>query len=179
MPTGERKPGAGRGGFTLVYVLMLVVVIGILSTAAARGYSRASLRDREEELIFRGSQYRDAIGRYVRYMGRIQYPNSIDSLLKDPRTPGVVRHLRNRYKDPITGEDFQPIKSKEGWIIGVRSASDKEPAKTADFPPGLEAFTGKRKYREWEFVYRYQPVLPPGHPPVGHGAMSKPKALFR
>jgi type II secretory pathway pseudopilin PulG len=179
MPTGRAFPRIGRGGFTLVYLLMLVVVVGILSTAAARGYSRASLREREEELLFRGMQYREAIGRYVRYMGRIQYPNSIDSLLKDPRTPGTVRHLRRRYADPVTGEDFQPIKSKEGWVIGVRSASEKEPAKLADFPPGLEAFTGKRKYRDWEFVYRYQAVLPPGHPPVGHGAMTRPKSLGR
>lgn len=178
MPTGNgfrRERRIGRGGFTLVYVLMLVVVIGILSTAAARGYSRASLRDKEEELLFRGTQYRDAIGRYVRFMGRIQYPNSIDALLKDPRTPGTVRHLRNRYKDPITGEAFEPIKSKEGWVVGVRSTSDREPAKLADFPPGLELFTGKRKYREWEFVYRYQAVLPDGHPQVlGRGAKPVP-----
>jgi len=58
------------------------------------------------------------------------------------------------YDDPVSGLPFDPIKTREGWIIGVRSSSERKPEKDADFPPGLEIFAGKTKYREWEFVYR-------------------------
>ena len=56
-------------------------------------------RDREEELIFRGEQYRRAVQMYVRKFGR--YPNSLDDL---EETNGV-RFLRRRYRDPVTGEE--------------------------------------------------------------------------
>ncbi len=139
---------------------MLVVLLGVFSAAAARSYTKASQREAEEELIFRGRQYLDAIGRYHRFQGRMQYPTSLEALLKDSRSPATVRHLRTLYTDPVTGLPFEPIKTREGWVIGVRSTSERKPWKDADFPQGLETFAGKTKYREWEFVYR--PVLPGG-----------------
>lgn len=150
MRSGRR----GQEGFSLVFALMLVVLLGIFAVAGARSYTKASRRAAEEELLFRGRQYMDAIGRYHRFQGRMQYPTALEALLKDPRTPATVRHLRKLYPDPVTGDPFEPVKTREGWVIGVRSASERKPEKEADFPPGLETFAGKTKYREWEFVYR-------------------------
>ncbi len=162
-----RTGRGGREGFTLVFVLMLVVLLGIFSVAGVRSYTKASQREAEEELLFRGRQYIDAIGRYHRFQGRMQYPTSMEALLKDPRTPATVRHLRSLYDDPISGRPFELVKTREGWIVGVRSPSERKPEKDADFPPGLEGFAGKTKYREWEFLYR--PLIPgrigPGRPP--------------
>jgi type II secretory pathway pseudopilin PulG len=150
MRSGRR----GQEGFTLVFALLLVVLLGIFSVAGARSYTKASRRAAEEELLFRGRQYIDAIGRYHRFQGRMQYPTTLEAVLKDPRTPATVRHLRKAYPDPVTGEPFEPIKTPEGWLIGVRSSSERRPEKDAEFPQGLETFAGKTKYKEWEFIYR-------------------------
>jgi len=68
--------------------------------------------------------------------------------------PSKVRYLRTLYPDPLTGEDWVPIKGgATGGIIGVHSSSEQEPIKKANFPEGLELFEGKEKYSEWQFLY--------------------------
>ena len=52
-------------------------------------------RDREEEMIHRGTEYARAIKKFYKKTGR--YPASLDDLDK-----GQVRYLRKRYKDPLT-----------------------------------------------------------------------------
>jgi type II secretory pathway pseudopilin PulG len=104
--------------------------------AAGKYWSSVMLRDREEELIFRGEQYRKAIDSYASVPGRKGFPSSIDDLLKDSRSAAGKRHLRQKYKDPMTGEDFEELKNPATKrIIGVRSTSDKEPLKQANFFP--------------------------------------------
>ena len=183
MRIGNTRTAGGTRGFTLLFVLLLVVLLGLLTSLAARSYSQASRRVKEEELLFRGMQYRDAIGRYHRFQGRLQYPTTFEVLLKDPRSPGTVRHLRKMYLDPVTDNAFIPIKTPEGWIVGVRSDSVASPLRQSEFPPGLETFAGRRTYREWEFVYRpltpqtaptaaptaAPPVAPPVAPPGRRG----------
>lgn len=125
------------------------------------------LRDKEEELLFRGDKYRRAIEKYYTAIpGRQQLPASIDDLLNDTRTPTSKRHLRQKYKDPITNEDFEEIrdKLKGNRIIGVKSKSNKKPLKQGNFPDMYKDFENKQKYSEWEFKLgpqAFQP-LPPG-----------------
>lgn len=127
-------------GFTYIGLLTILVIMGISLGAAGKYWSNVMLRDKEEELLFRGDQYRLAIERYYGAMpGRMMYPPSIDDLLKDPRSPTAKRHLRRQYKDPITGEDFEVIKdpTKGNRIVGVRSTSNKESLKQDNFPPSV------------------------------------------
>jgi type II secretory pathway pseudopilin PulG len=175
-------------GFAYIALLVIIVIIGISLGAAGKYWSSVVLRDKEEELLFRGDQYRQAIELYYRaILVGPQYPNSIDDLLMDTRTPTGRRHLRQRYKDPISGEDFVEIKDiTTNRIIGVHSPSDKQPLKQADFPAiyslkpmpllppaGFPAdpndFEQKGKYSEWLFVSTIIPAtaatLPP--PPGG------------
>jgi type II secretory pathway pseudopilin PulG len=143
-----------NGGFTYITLLVVLTIIGISLGAAGKYWSNMLLRDKEQELLFRGDQYRQAIERY--YLGRpglLQYPQSIDDLLQDNRTPTAKRHLRQKYKDPMTNEDFVVIKDlPTNRIMGVRSSSDKTPLKQSDFPDIYKKFTYKSKYSEWEFV---------------------------
>ncbi|HQT98584.1 MAG: type II secretion system protein [Desulfobacteria bacterium] len=174
MRIGDARTAEDARGFTLLFVLLLVVLLGLLTSLAARSYTQASRRVKEEELLFRGMQYRDAIGRYHRFQGRLQYPTTLDALLKDPRSAATVRHLRTLYTDPMTDNAFVPIKTPEGWIVGVRSGSGASPLRQAEFPPGLETFAGRRAYREWEFVYRPPtPLTAPTAVPPGR------RGLFR
>jgi type II secretory pathway pseudopilin PulG len=166
-------------GFAYIALLVLIVVIGISLGAAGKYWSNVVLRDKEEELLFRGEQYRRAIELYYKsVLVAPQYPNSIDDLLMDSRTPTGRRHLRQRYKDPISGEDFVEIRdTTTNRIIGVHSPSDKQPLKQSGFPaiysvkpillgprPGFPAnpndFEQKGKYSEWLFVSTIIPVPP-------------------
>src|SRR5207247_11207825 len=58
-------------------------------------------RHREEEMSKRGGLYSQAIGRYVKKLGR--YPTRIEEL----ENTNTVRFLRRKYKDPVTGQDFK------------------------------------------------------------------------
>jgi type II secretory pathway pseudopilin PulG len=161
-------------GFTYIALLAAIVIIGISLAAAGKYWSNILQREKEEELLFRGDQYVKAIERYAKAIpGVVRTPASIDDLLNDSRLMNR-HHLRRRYKDPITGEDFVEMFSIIGGqtkqLIGVHSSSDKEPLKQSNFPAGpndppyFKDFEGKKKYSEWQFVYGQQttpPVIPP------------------
>jgi type II secretory pathway pseudopilin PulG len=165
-------------GFAYIALLAAIIIIGISLGAAGKYWSNVMLRDKEEELIYRGDQYRRAIERYFSAVpGSQAYPQSIDDLLKDNRTATGQRHLRQKYKDPISGEDFVEIRNTlDKRIIGVHSPSEKEPLKKAGFPDiynstqvvaqpgypdGYNVFTGKTKYSEWLFVATVKSVPTP------------------
>ncbi|MEA5114835.1 MAG: type II secretion system protein [Geobacteraceae bacterium] len=144
-------------GFTLVAVLVMVVIMGIMTGIAGQSWRTFMAREREEELIFRGSQYRDAITRWhaPRTGQRAAPPlNDLKDLLLDPTTLTKTRYIRRLYKDPLTGEDLVPIKDPVRGIIGVASSSNDPPMKQANFPDGLEYLEGKKKYSEWQFTYQ-------------------------
>jgi type II secretory pathway pseudopilin PulG len=150
------RPGRGReGGFTYITLLFVIIVIGMALASTGQLWSTIVKREREAELIFRGSEIRKAIESYYKRPGVINvYPKSLKDLVKDNRLTTVKRHLRKIYVDPMTGEsDWVLIKAPDGGIQGVRSRSEEEPFKKKDFPEELSALEGKSKYSEWEFVY--------------------------
>ncbi len=167
-------PRPSSRGFTYIGLLVIIVIIGISLGAAGKYWQNVMLRDKEKELLFRGDQYRIALDRYILAVpGRRMYPQRIKDLLKDPRSRIGKRHLRRKYPDPITGEDFVLIKDPvTKRLIGVRSESDMEPLKKAGFPEHQKDFADKEKYSEWQFVTaiklikkRPPPVGPPGGKP--------------
>ena len=89
-------------GYILLTLLLFMAALMIAAAAAAPAIARQIQRDREEELIHRGMQYRRAIRRYIHQTGR--YPMKLEDL-----DTGSVRYLRKRYKDPITGAEFRPL----------------------------------------------------------------------
>lgn len=145
-----------KSGFTYIALLTAITIMGILFASAGKYWQNVILREKEEELLFRGDQYRRAIERYVTALpGRLEYPQSIDDLLSDGRTAKGKRHLRQKYKDPITGEDFEVLRdpSKANRITGVYSKSGKEPLKKSQFDESNKDFEGKPTYSEWKFTY--------------------------
>jgi type II secretory pathway pseudopilin PulG len=145
-----------NSGFTYISLLAAVVIIGITLGAAGKYWSHVMLREKEEELLFRGEQYRQAIERYYTAIPTVpRLPASIDDLLKDGRTATGKRHLRQKYKDPISGEDFVEIREKlrGNGIIGVHSPSEKIPLKQGNFPEKYKQFEGKQRYSEWWFAF--------------------------
>lgn len=159
-------------GFTYLALLAAIVIIGISLGAAGKYWSNVILRDKEEELIFRGDQYRQAIEKYyLAIPGKLEYPQNIEDLLNDNRTPAGKRHLRQLYKDPISGEDFVAVRHLlTQRIIGVHSPSDKQtlkqsgfpvpynalPLAQAGFPADYNYFDGKKQYSAWVFASTIQ-----------------------
>lgn len=163
-------------GSALILVLVLVVVLGLAAGIAGQSWQSLMQRAREAELLWRGQQYRQAIGSYyqVRQGTGKMYPASLKDLAKDPRFPDTVRHLRRLYDDPMTKGDWELVKGPGDQIIGVRSSSSLKPFQQDGFPPELESFRNKDSYREWEFTFT------PARTPAGQGpqAGSTPRSAM-
>jgi type II secretory pathway pseudopilin PulG len=87
-------------GYILLMLMLFITLLAIAAAAVAPSIAFRVKRDREEELIHRGTQYSRAIRRYVKKTGR--YP----SRLEDLENTNNIRFLRKRYKDPVTGKDL-------------------------------------------------------------------------
>jgi type II secretory pathway pseudopilin PulG len=143
-------------GFTFIAAMFLIVIMGIMLEAASQSWQTIMKREKEEELLFRGSQIRNAIERWRKPApGRQVMPiNDLKDLTEDPHSTQKVRYLRRVYKDPITNEDFTVIRDPALGIIGVASTSEAPPYKVDNFPKELKDFALKSHYREWQFVYK-------------------------
>ena len=149
----------GNQGFTYIATLMIVMVMGIMLGVVGQSWKTAMLREREEELIFRGTQYKDAITRWnkPRPGQHIATPlRDLKDLLQDPRSPQTTKYLRKLYQDPVTGKEWNVIKDPVRGIVGVASTSDAAPLKKGGFPDDLKELSDKQKYSEWQFVFTTQ-----------------------
>lgn len=145
----------------------MVVIMGLAAGMAGQSWSSTMQRAREAELLWRGQQYQKAIASYYSVrQGQQMLPAKLEDLLKDPRFPHVVRHLRRLYKDPMTGDDWELVTDSSKRIIGVRSRSDLEPFRKDGFPESLDKLKGKDAYHEWEFVFQLSNKKPVRKMPV-------------
>jgi type II secretory pathway pseudopilin PulG len=146
-------PAPAQQGFTYLTALFIVAILGGGLALAGEVWHTAALREKEAELLHAGHEYRKAIGRYY-LAGPRQYPRALSDLLKDPRQPGTVRHLRKLYPDPVTGKDeWGLVKAPDGGIAGVHSLSEAQPLKAANFRAVYSEFEKAEKYSDWKFVY--------------------------
>lgn len=155
MPTG--KPA--QHGFAYLFALMLIALIGMGLAAAGTLWRTESQREREAELLFIGDQYRQAIKSYYQLdPAQPRLPQSVDDLLADSRQPGIVRHLRRAWRDPMTGGEFVLIQAPDGaGIVGVASRSGQRPFKTAGFSQADAAFSEAASYAGWRFIADVSP----------------------
>jgi type II secretory pathway pseudopilin PulG len=145
---------AGSRGFTYITVLFVVAMMSAGLALVGEVWHTSSVREKEAELLHVGNEYRKAIERYYLSGPQRQYPKNVADLIKDPRQPGTVRHLRRLYPDPITGKDeWGFVKSADGGFAGVHSLSEAAPVKTAGFAVRDASFEGKTKYSDWQFVF--------------------------
>lgn len=141
-------------GFTYLTVLFIVAILSTGLALIGEVWHTSRVREREAELLFVGNEYRDAIARYYLSGPQRQYPRNLADLLKDPRQPATVRHLRRLYADPITGSSqWGLVKAPDGGIAGVYSLSEESPLKVAGFRVRDAAFEAKGKYSDWQFIF--------------------------
>jgi type II secretory pathway pseudopilin PulG len=154
-------------GLVLLGVLLLLALAGLAALVGAEVWATAVKREREEELLFIGDQYRRAIESYWRASpGPKSLPKSIADLLADDRFPMPVRHLRRAYRDPFNSDgEWGLIKFTNG-IMGVYSTSEAVPLKRSGFPDRYVQFEGTDAYKHWRFVAELprRTVIPPRQP---------------
>ena len=92
-----------ENGYVLLTLLLTMALLIIAAGVAASSIAFTIRRDREEELIHRGVQYKRAIREFAKKTGR--FPLRMEEL---DNTNGM-RFLRKHYKDPITGQDFKLV----------------------------------------------------------------------
>jgi type II secretory pathway pseudopilin PulG len=147
-------------GFTYLWVLATMVLIGISAVVVAELQVTVSRRSDEEQLLFIGQEFRAAIASYHQATPSgitHEYPTSLEQLIKDQRFATPKRHLRRIYIDPMTRHAEWGLLKQAGRIVGVHSLSDVRPLKQRNFEMENTAFENREKYSEW--VFTFPPVL--------------------
>jgi type II secretory pathway pseudopilin PulG len=127
------NPLSNQRGFSYVTLMCVVVLMGVTLTMVSQQWSVVAKRDREAELLFRGTRIKNAIETYAadydvnKATRANQYPVSLEQLTQKPK-----RYLQKVYKDPMTGQDFEVIKVGSE-VRGVRSRSKDAPMNKVQF----------------------------------------------
>jgi type II secretory pathway pseudopilin PulG len=156
---GERRPRRERG-FTYIALLIAVAIMGVWLAASANFLHLRMQRDKEQELLYIGHQFRQAIERYANSgAGNARrLPLRLEDLLLDERFPEKRRHLRRIYLDPMTGQaEWGLVRLADGQIIGVHSLSRDAPVKKAGFDLPDVDFTARSSYSQWVFLAAVKP----------------------
>tara|TARA_R110002073_G_scaffold71694_4_gene175792 strand:- start:2180 stop:2851 length:672 start_codon:yes stop_codon:yes gene_type:complete len=155
-------------GFIYIWALFAVALAGVLMAGIGQVWQIQTQREKEKELLFVGTQFRKAFMSYYNGAtgGVKQYPESLEDLLLDNRSPIPKRHLRKIFIDPMTnsyewGLIAEPIPEQDSGIaaspktgiIGVHSRSKEIPIKSENFPGDYEAFAEAETYQDWQFAY--------------------------
>ncbi len=186
-------PRRRDAGYALLVVLFMAAMVLIALAVAAPRLIHEGQREKEEELIFRGEQYKHAIGLYYHKFSR--YPMRVDDLLRT----NDRGYLRREFRDPMTkdGKSRFVGLGAGGVLIGAPGnpgsspqpddGMDKKPPSIGTGEPGslpiagvasrspahsIRVYGGASSYSGWEFVY--DPAKDPALVQGGGGVPLKP-----
>jgi type II secretory pathway pseudopilin PulG len=150
----ERDGRRAEAGFAYLLLLVAIAVVGIVAASTVSIGARLARRDAELQLLVVGAEFERALQSYAAAMpqGQSTRPTALADLLLDPRYPGVRRHLRKLYLDPMTGrEGWGIVRDPQGGIVGVYSLDSSQPIKRAGFDMQYARFEGAKSYADWTF----------------------------
>ena len=157
----QRSNQYPQQGFTYIGVLVILAVMMMALGAVSQVWHSVMQREKEQELLFIGHQFRAAIGQYYVQSGG-RYPPTLEALLES-NDIGVTgagakkkRFLRKIYYDPITNQsNWGLITEPDKRVQGVHSLSEEKPFKTTGFRNADADLELAEKYTDWQF--RYEP----------------------
>lgn len=173
MPSG--RPLANARGVTYLFLMIVIVLMGINMTVAAKQWKTVVQRVKEADLLAHGVEIQEAIAAYSANIKKARvamgeaYPLTLEELTRPPRPV-----LRKVYADPITGGDWEYVREPNGGIKGVRSRSTLEPIRQQGFPQKLQHFEGLLYYHDWVFVHPNASSALAPQPGPGAGPGSTP-----
>lgn len=147
-------------GVVLLGVLIFILVTTLAASSLVVIQKTQMQREKEEQLLFVGAQFRSAITSYYNTIppgGARALPRSLDALVNDERFPKPVQHLRRIYADPMTGQSDWFLIRQDGGILGVRSQSKIPTIKKQGFGRGYEHLESKESYSDWLFTVQRFP----------------------
>jgi type II secretory pathway pseudopilin PulG len=155
-----------EAGFTYVGLIVLVTIIGLVGAATLKADALLRRAAAEEELLEIGAAFSAALKSYAEVTppGQPNYPPTLQELLKDPRFPGVRRHLRRIFVDPVTGKaewGIVHVADQKG-VLAVYSLSQARPLKVANFDARFPNFENREHLSEWKFAAVGQAIGQPG-----------------
>lgn len=164
-------------GVTYLMLMIAIVLIGIVTSVAAKQWKMMVQRELEADLLARGIEIQQALALYSTTMkaGRVMpgevYPQSLRDLTRLPKP-----FLRKVYLDPMGHGEWEYLRSPTGGIMGVRSRSKAKPIRRHEFPPEVRHFEGRTRYDEWVFQHPNPSAatLTPQVPPRGGQSPSLP-----
>ncbi len=149
----SRSPARGPGGYALLILLFAITLLSIGMTAALPVWETQMRREREAELIFRGSQYVEAI-RIYQLKNPGTFPKTLEELVEK-------KCLRRLYRDPMTEDGrWNVVLQQDGF--GGPSPAGPGAGRQMSAGPGMGAGG------------RGSPGLMPG---AGSGAAAGPKVM--
>lgn len=142
-------------GMIYIALLLGIALIGGLSAVSMKVAQTLQQRSAEAELLAIGLEFRNALQSYAEATpnGLPNTPASLTELLRDPRSPGVVRHLRRLYHDPFTGKtEWGIVRGPDQRIFGIHSLSNTPTFKRENFPVELASLSGSLRHADWIFA---------------------------
>lgn len=172
-------PGTRACGFTYVGTLIMVGILSITAAATLRLGAVAHRRAAEQELLEIGDAFRDAFISYANAtpVGMQRTPPSLQELVKDPRYPTPLRHLRKIFVDPVSGRaEWGTVPAIPGpGIVGVYSLAEGKPFKVGNFDVRFQEFEGKTSYHDWVFMPPAEAIVTRTGPAPRGAAPGAPK----
>jgi type II secretory pathway pseudopilin PulG len=168
-----RRSASAEAGYAMAALLVAMSVMAIMMSVAMPAWSHMIRREKEAELVFRGTQYARAINQYQRKFANAS-PASLDVLIEQ-------RLLRKKFRDPLSpnkdgefqllylqnqstmggrgqtpgsrgsggtsgtgiGGSIGPSPTGRGAIVGVSSKNTGQ---------SILVYKGKTHYNEWQFI---------------------------
>ena len=158
----KRRHTPTQGGMIYLALLLGVALIGGLSAVGLKVAQTIQLRSAEAELVAIGVEFRNALQSYADATpnGLPNTPENLSELLRDARSPGIQRHLRRIYHDPLTGKpEWGVVRGPDQRIVGIHSLSQGETLKRENFPAELAYLSGAKAYKDWIFSIT-SPLMP-------------------
>jgi len=155
MRAGDASAMGRQRGFTYVWVMVAVAILGIGLAAIGPAWADAAKREREQELLRIGRIYAQAIASYHRSSpgSEKRFPPSLEALLLDTRFVGTYRHLRRLYADPMkAGQAWGIVRAPDGSVRGVYSQSADQPLRSEPLDLEVTVLPAATRYSEWQFV---------------------------
>jgi len=162
-----------EAGFTYLALIIMLAIIGLAGAATLKVDALTRRAAAERELLETGAAFSEALRSYADATppGQPQQPPSLQELLRDPRFPGVRRHLRKIFVDPVTGKAqwgivrIGGVNNNGGGVLAVYSLSKDRPLKIANFDARFQNFDKKEHISDWTFAATGQAISHPQTPP--------------
>ena len=173
------RDARAEAGYAMAALLVGLAVMAVFLSVAMPTWSHMIRRDKEEELVFRGTQYARAINQYQRKFANAS-PATLDVLIEQ-------HLLRKKFRDPLSpnkdgefqmlylntqgaaarGRGMGPAAGTGAGAAGARAGgAGAQPATTLSTTPSggivgvaskntgtsIMVYKGKSRYNEWQFV---------------------------